>query len=75
MEDSRVQEYQSPDTYQFAINAHVRNSDKIPRLDMIKIVAEEVPKLNPTHSVDLKNPDRTILIELFRVSSCCIFSS
>lgn len=36
---------------------------------MIKIVAEEVPKLNPAHSVDLKNPDRTIMMELYRVGS------
>jgi len=34
---------------------------------MIKIVAEEVPKLNAAHSVDLKNPDKTIMMELFRV--------
>lgn len=54
-------------TSQFAINAHVRNSDKIARLEMIKIVAEEVPKLNPAHTVDLSNPERTILIELFKV--------
>jgi hypothetical protein len=35
---------------------------------MIKLVADEVTKLNPEHKVDLSNPDRTIVIELFRVS-------
>lgn len=35
---------------------------------MIKAVAEEVAKLNPEHKVDLTNPDRTIMLELYRVS-------
>lgn len=38
-------------------------------MDMIKTVAEEVGKLSPEHSVDIKNADRTILIELYRVSA------
>ncbi|EKC97815.1 hypothetical protein A1Q2_07818 [Trichosporon asahii var. asahii CBS 8904] len=35
-------------------------------LKIIKAVADEVTKLNPAHSVDLKNPDRTIIIDTFR---------
>lgn len=36
---------------------------------MIKTVAEEVAKLSPEHKVDLAKPDRTIMIELFKVGS------
>ncbi|TXT15659.1 hypothetical protein VHUM_00162 [Vanrija humicola] len=50
----------------FAINVSTRNSAKLERLEMIKAVAEEVAKLNPEHKVDLTNPDRTILLELYR---------
>lgn len=35
---------------------------------MIKTVAEEVGKLSPEHKVDLKNAERTVLIELYRVN-------
>ncbi|KAL1413413.1 hypothetical protein Q8F55_001179 [Vanrija albida] len=50
----------------FAINVSTRNSAKLERLEMIKAVAEEVAKLNPEHKVDLTNPDRTIMLELYR---------
>lgn len=45
-----------------------RNSQKLERLDMIKTVAENVELLEAGHSVDLGKPDRTILIELAKVS-------
>lgn len=44
-----------------------RNSNALERLEMIKAVAEEVSKLNSGHHVNLKNPERTIMIELFKV--------
>ncbi|KLT45515.1 hypothetical protein CC85DRAFT_306697 [Cutaneotrichosporon oleaginosum] len=50
----------------FGIQVATRNSNALERLQMIKAVAEEVTKLSPEHTVDLKNPDRTIMIELFK---------
>ncbi|WWD19183.1 hypothetical protein CI109_103641 [Kwoniella shandongensis] len=50
----------------FAIDTNSRNSDKLERMSMIQAVAQEVSQLNAGHSVDLKNPDRTILVEVFR---------
>lgn len=35
---------------------------------MIRTVAENVEALGAGHSVDLKNPDRTIVIEVNKVS-------
>jgi len=37
------------------------------RMAMIKTVAEQVDNLKQGHKVDLSNPDRTILVELFKV--------
>lgn len=54
---------------QFGIQTHSRNSNALDRLELIKSVAEEVTRLNSAHSVDLKNPDRTIIVDTFRVSS------
>ena len=34
---------------------------------MIKAVAEQISALNPAHKVDLKNPERTVLIEVNKV--------
>ncbi len=53
---------------QFAINTNTRSSDRLDRLDMIKTVADQVVKLNQWHKVDLANPERTIMIELYKVS-------
>ncbi|BEI83990.1 hypothetical protein CcaverHIS002_0405940 [Cutaneotrichosporon cavernicola] len=52
----------------FAIQVATRNSNALERLQMIKAVAEEVNKLSPKHKVDLKNPDRTVMIELFKTA-------
>ena len=46
---------------------NTRNSHKLDRLEMIKTVAENVEALKGGHSVDLKNPDRTIVIEVNKV--------
>jgi adenylyl- and sulfurtransferase ThiI len=34
---------------------------------MIKTVADQVVKLEQGHKVDLENPERTVLIELYKV--------
>lgn len=54
-------------TKQFAINTNMRSSDRLERLDMIKTVADQVVKLDKGHKVDLENPERTILVELYKV--------
>ena len=41
-------------------------------MDMIRAVAEKVTLVDKGHKVDLKNPDRTILIEVHRVRSLCM---
>jgi len=51
----------------FAIVVNTRNSHKLDRLEMIKTVAENVEALGAGHSVDLSNPDRTIIIEVNKV--------
>ncbi|GMK55181.1 hypothetical protein CspeluHIS016_0202370 [Cutaneotrichosporon spelunceum] len=52
----------------FAIQVASRNSNALERLQMIKAVAEEVNNLSPAHKVDLKHPDRTVMIELFKTA-------
>lgn len=44
-----------------------RSSTRLDRLEMIKTVADIVTDLEAKHSVDLKNQQRTILIELHKV--------
>jgi tRNA acetyltransferase TAN1 len=56
----------------FAVVVNTRNSHKLDRLEMIKTVAENVEALGAGHSVDLSNPDRTIIIEVNKV---CHFHS
>jgi adenylyl- and sulfurtransferase ThiI len=55
--------------FQFAIHTNSRNSDRLDRLDMIKRVADEVVALGNGHTVDLKSPDRTVLVEVNKVST------
>jgi adenylyl- and sulfurtransferase ThiI len=56
----------------FAVIVNTRNSHKLDRLEMIKTVAENVEALGAGHSVDLSNPDRTIIIEVNKVCSLLI---
>ncbi|WVQ80168.1 hypothetical protein IAT38_002273 [Cryptococcus sp. DSM 104549] len=62
--------FQTPDDrpLKFAIVTNSRFSGKLERMDMILTVAEEVTKLDKGHSVDLKNPDLTILVEVAKNS-------
>ncbi|WRT68515.1 uncharacterized protein IL334_005491 [Kwoniella shivajii] len=50
----------------FAIDTNTRQSDRLDRMDMIHTVAGEITKLDKGHSVDLKNPDKTVLLELYK---------
>ncbi|WVQ95063.1 hypothetical protein IAU59_002155 [Kwoniella sp. CBS 9459] len=50
----------------FAIDTNTRASDKMERMEMITTIAEEITKLGKGHTVDLKNPDKTVLVELFK---------
>jgi tRNA acetyltransferase TAN1 len=55
----------------FAVVVNTRNSHKLDRLEMIKTVAENVEALGAGHTVDLGQPDRTIIIEVNKV--CLLF--
>jgi adenylyl- and sulfurtransferase ThiI len=57
------------DSPKFAIHTNSRNSDRLDRLDMIKRVADEVVALGNGHTVDLKSPDRTVLVEVNKVGT------
>jgi tRNA acetyltransferase TAN1 len=61
--------FETPDNkpLKFAVVVNTRNSHKLDRLEMIKTVAENVEALGAGHSVDLSNPDRTIIIEVNKV--------
>lgn len=48
---------------------NTRSSQKLERFEMIKAVADIVTDLEVKHTVDLKNQERTILIELHKVST------
>ncbi|OCF57556.1 hypothetical protein L486_05014 [Kwoniella mangroviensis CBS 10435] len=52
----------------FAIDTNTRQSDRLDRMDMIHTVAAEITNINIEHKVDLKNPDKTVLIELYKNS-------
>jgi tRNA acetyltransferase TAN1 len=52
---------------------NTRSSQKLERFEMIKAVADIVTDLDVKHTVDLKNQERTILIELHKVS--CLVKS
>lgn len=56
------------DLSKFAIRPTIRNNDKLDRDYIIKTVADAVSQLNSNHSVDLKNYDCLILVEVYRVS-------
>jgi tRNA acetyltransferase TAN1 len=61
--------FETPDNkpLKFAVVVNTRNSHKLDRLEMIRTVAENVEALGAGHSVDLSNPDRTIIIEVNKV--------
>lgn len=52
---------------QFAVDTNSRKSDKLERMEMIRTVAEQVAILGGGHTVDLKNADKTILVEVYKV--------
>ncbi|KIR68049.1 hypothetical protein I314_01542 [Cryptococcus bacillisporus CA1873] len=60
--------FESPDgqAFKFAVDTNSRNSDKLERMEMIRTVAEQVAILGGGHTVDLKNADKTILVEVYK---------
>ncbi|WVW85493.1 hypothetical protein I302_107531 [Kwoniella bestiolae CBS 10118] len=52
----------------FGIETNTRQSDRLDRMDMIHTVAGEITKLEKGHKVDLKKPDKTVLVELYKNS-------
>jgi hypothetical protein len=55
------------DVGKFAIRPNVRNNEQLNRDVVIKTVADAVGQLSSAHSVDLKNYDCLILVEVYRV--------
>ena len=51
-------------TYQFAVVYEARANTSLDRMEIIKTVAKLVPE---PHSVDLKNPDKTIIVQIVKV--------
>ncbi|KAK4685628.1 tRNA acetyltransferase TAN1, partial [Tremellales sp. Uapishka_1] len=50
----------------FGIIPTSRCSSRLDRMEMIKAVAEQIETLGAGHKVDLKEPERTVLIEVFK---------
>ena len=46
---------------------NTRNSDRLDRMDVIHAAAKAVEDLGAGHSVDLKAPDRMVMIEIMMV--------
>lgn len=53
-------------TKKFAIRPNIRNNEQLSRDVIIKTVADATTRLSSSHSVDLTNYDRLILIEVYR---------
>lgn len=49
---------------QFAVSIEARANTSLDKMELINAVAKIVPK---PHSVDLKNPDKTILLQIVKV--------
>jgi tRNA acetyltransferase TAN1 len=49
---------------QYAVVCEARANTKLNKMELIEAVAKLVPK---PHSVDLKNPDKTILVQIVKV--------
>lgn len=50
---------------QYAIRYNIRNHTAFKSSDVIKKIADLV---NPKHKVNLSNPDKVVLVEIFQVS-------
>ena len=51
----------------FAIRPTLRNNDKVDRNTVIPAIASQIQELGKNeHKVDLKNPDRAVLVEVYR---------
>ncbi|ODO11175.1 hypothetical protein I350_01779 [Cryptococcus amylolentus CBS 6273] len=60
--------FDTPDhrPFKFAIDTNSRHSEKLERLDMIKTVAEQVTNLGQGHVVDLKKPEKSVIVEVYK---------
>ncbi|ODN90825.1 hypothetical protein L198_06142 [Cryptococcus wingfieldii CBS 7118] len=60
--------FDTPDhrSFKFAIDTNSRHSEKLERLDMIKTVAEQVTNLGQGHVVDLKKPEKSVIVEVYK---------
>lgn len=50
-----------------------RNTAKLDSMEMIKTLAQEILTLEKGHKVNLKNPDRTVLVEVYKVRPLSLF--
>ena len=53
----------------YGIMPTTRSSNKLDRLDMIRTVADQIGALPGGHKVDLQNQERTVMIELYKVTA------
>ena len=53
-------------SFKYGIMPNSRSSQKLDRLDMIKTVADLIGTLPGGHKVDLKDQERTVMIELYK---------
>lgn len=56
----------SKKSFKYGIMPNSRSSSKLDRMEMIQTVANLVTGLDQGHTVDLKNQDKTVLIELYK---------
>lgn len=56
----------SKKAFKYGIMTNSRSSNKLDKMDMIKTVANLVTNLDQGHSVDLKNQDKTVILELYK---------
>ncbi|ORY35740.1 hypothetical protein BCR39DRAFT_511850 [Naematelia encephala] len=59
---------ESSEGLRFAIVTNKRNSNRMDRMEMIKAIADLVVKAGSAHKVDLNDPERTILVEIYKNS-------
>ncbi|KAJ3614304.1 hypothetical protein NHX12_017878 [Muraenolepis orangiensis] len=63
--------FKTPNHATFQIAFKARNSSHSKRDDVIKSIADLVVKMNPENTVDLTNPELSIIVEVIR-SVCCL---
>jgi tRNA acetyltransferase TAN1 len=59
--------HQTQQSLRYAIQPKIRNCNRVDRDELIRTIAA---KVGPNHTVDLKQPEYTILVEVFKV---CVY--